>query len=231
MTLAILLAIAVHVLHAEARDEFRKGKIGALSESFDAEDKGVDARSQSRHFGLKLEPSETAKRFSVYVQNDHPEDLEILGVQTSLGLYVASIPRKIPGNGRARFTLVWSAGNGAGNVIEFLRVATPVGEKVVQIEPQQEEVVDFETREINWPQNGPAETKVVKVSCKKGFSVVSATAAGEGTNATVEARGAGIFYISINPGSVALRRVFPVVVKFEPTVIGVPTVIRCSVGE
>lgn len=217
---------------AQPKDEFRKSRVGVVPEKApDAVDMGVDNNRQARHFVIKPKWDEASYKFAVYVENEHPSDLEVLGVQASPGLYIANVPNKIPASGRAKITLIWAGSPGVANGAEYLKVLTPVGEKTVQIDLQQEKRVDFDTHELSWRVGGLGETKVVTIKCGTPVKIVAVQAAGAGNTATVKEVTPGIYQVEVTPGSVKRQGFFPVTIEFSPVLSGVPSVIQCVIVE
>lgn len=226
------LSFPLSLLLAEPREEFRKVPFGALPEEpAEATEKGVDAGRNARKFELKLRRDERASKFNVTVENETRDDLAILGVQASLGLYVVKFPAKIPGNGKAKITLIWAGAEGAASDTEFVRILTPVGEKTITVEPRLDKVISYDTQNLVWPVGGAPAAKTVTVTCVAPTKLVSAQAAGSANQVTITDQGGGIYKVSVLPGSVAAPTLFPVLLEFSPKPVGVSTVIRCAVGQ
>lgn len=226
------LVITVGLFSASPKDEFRKSRVGFLAEKApDAVDLGVDNGRQAQHFAINLKWDEVSYKFKVFVENDHPSDLEILGVQASLGLYIANVPAKIPANGKAKITLIWVGSPGVPAGTEFLKVLTPVGEKTVEIEAQQEKRVDFDTRELVWIKDGSSKTQTVTIKCSDPVKIVSVRAAGLGNTAVLKEDSPGVYRVEVTPGSVQRPTFFPVTIEFSPNLSGVGSVIQCEVRE
>lgn len=232
VVLLTYLLLSVGLFSAAPKDEFRKSRVGFLAEKApDAVDLGVDNGRQAQHFAINLKWDEAAYKFKVFVENDHPSDLEILGVQASLGLYIANVPTKIPAKGKAKITLIWVGSHGVPAGTEFLKVLTPVGEKTIEIEAQQEKRVDFDTHELVWKKGESSKTQTVTIKCSDPVKIVSVRAAGLGNTAVLKEDSPGLYRIEVTPGPVQELTSFPVTIEFSSNLIGVGSVIQCVVRD
>ena len=179
---------------------------------------------------LPLAWNETLKPFELTVTNDEDRTLKVYGVQTTPGLYVSDFPASIPAKGQATLVLIYAAAPGKGGNGDLVRILTDRAEKIIEVKPQREAAVQFESTRLEWLQDEPAVPKSVTFTvAAKTTTPKSVRIVGLPGNASPESLGGGVNRLTVAPLSTAKPQAFIAAITFEPALPGVTTFLSCAV--
>lgn len=177
---------------------------------------------------LSLAWTDTTRSVQILVSNPGTKALQVLGVQSTGGLYVVDYPKTIPAGGSASVSAIYEAKAGTDSDVELIRLKTDVGEKLVRLTLAREPVVTFETKQLKWTVGERLQAKTVLVVLDKGVTI-KGVAAPKGHSAEVQKINATSYRIVITPQSTAKATTFPVSVTLDPSVPGIMPFITCSI--
>jgi len=181
------------------------------------------------HFDLGWQQS--SKTFSVLLTNDSNKPLQIEGIQTTAGLYVVSFPQLVAANSSADIQLTYAATMGGGDV-DLVRLLTNRGDKQILVTHPRQQVVQLSARTLQWAVGEAPAPKSVTFTVTGNVSVPQGVETpGKLDSASLNKLADGTYQITVNPGSTASPRQFPVVVDFSPKLPGTVVLVTCFVGN
>lgn len=180
-------------------------------------------------YTLNLKWNDSRKDVTLAFQNPTAKPLQIYGVQSSPGLFVADFPKTIPPNGKGDIVVLFDLAPGSQGDMEVVRLKTSDGDKTLHVAHAREPVATLDKTELNWSLNAKAAAQTVTLTLTNGVKVAKVRALLDQT-ATVAAAGAGQYRITVTPKSTAKPISFPVIVTLDPEIPGVSPVITCTVG-
>lgn len=177
---------------------------------------------------LALAWTDTSKAVQIAITNSGATPLQILGVQSTSGLFVVDYPRTVPPKGSANLSAIYEARPGSDSEVELVRLKTADGERVVRVTLAREPVVTLETKQLRWTVGEAATPKSVLVAVDRGVTIRAVNAA-RGATATVQAVNATTYRVVVTPASTARAASFPVALALSPSAPGVTPFITCTV--
>lgn len=180
---------------------------------------------------LGLKWNESTRVFDVQVPNSAGQAAKVLGVQTTVGLYLADFPTAIPANGSAAFSLIYSSRPATDGTADLLRVLTDQGEIVVEVDHNRDSAAVLDQSSLEWAMGSAATAKTVTLLMVPGTTTpTGVTALGSWLQATLQPGSDKKHYsITITPTSTVKPQQGAVIVQFDPALPGVVMIISCSV--
>jgi len=179
---------------------------------------------------LSLAWTDATRSLQIPVSNSGDKALQVLGAQSTSGIFVVDFPKTIPAKGSALISVIYEAKAGSDSEVELVRLKTDAGEKLVRVTIAREPVVTFETKQLKWAVGEARQAKTVLVVVDKGVTIKSVSA-GKGHFAEVQKVNATSYRIVVTPQSTAKATTFPVAVTLNPSVPGLTPFITCSVAN
>lgn len=179
---------------------------------------------------LNLKWDEKTRSFDVGVDNPTDSKLEVLGIQSTPGIYVVDFPKSIPPRKSGTVSIVYASRPGLGGTRDIVRLLTNAGEREIILDHNREEVIRFDPASVEWKLNEKPAEKIVTLTVVDGKSTPkSVDALGAGNKAVLKDNGHGHYSVAITPGNTSEPQQFTVVVRLQPELPGVVPVISCSV--
>jgi len=234
LTLAVCGLLSTGLLSAQTTPDIGKTPTTLSKQPTPSVTRHVPVKSHAvgpARVSLALKWNEAQRSFIITLDNPSDVPLNVMGVQTSNGVYVADFPRSIPAQGKSDFRLLYFNGVGGGTgEVDLLRVLTDRGERVVQIDHDRDPSAQLDKTTLQWSQGATVAAKTVTLVVTPGTSLpLAVRAMGTGNQATLEPIGKNRYRISITPGATDKIMQFPVIITFDQAAPGETAVIACEV--
>lgn len=162
---------------------------------------------------------------SVPLANDSDKQLEVLGVQSSSGIFLVDFPQKIAAKKSDSIGFVYHAADNTDGDLDLIRVLTDQGIKDILVKIVRESAVKFDTRELQWTAGDALEAKSATITVTTGTVTPQKVRVAGGHQAVLEAAGANTWKVKITPASTAKSGKFVVSVDFDQPLPGTAPVI------
>lgn len=168
---------------------------------------------------------------SVPLKNDSTDTWQVLGVQSSAGIYIQDFPNKIKPGDSGEVDFIYDSREDTDSAVELIRVKTDNGVKTLAVQIQREIAVAFDTHEVHWKVGDPLASKSIIMTVSTGTVTPQNLKTSNGVSATLEPIDSTRYRVSITPKSTAKTDRFQVAVKFDKGLPGVSTKIYGSIDD
>jgi hypothetical protein len=162
---------------------------------------------------------------TVPLANDTDQPLQILGVQTSGGLFVVDFPDKLPAKKSDTIAFVHQPAENSDGDLEVIRVLTDQGIRQIHVKVAREEVARLDLRELRWTVGDPVTAKSATLTLTAGTVQPVRVRATGGSKAELERVDATTWRIKVTPAATAKSGQFAVFVDFDQALPGKAIVI------
>ena len=180
---------------------------------------------------LALKWNEKSRTLKVPFKNTAAAVMVIQGVQTSGGLFVVNFPKSLAAGRTDEIEVLVDTPTGTSAVADYLRLRTNLGDQVIPLNHDREQVFTLDKNNLQWVQDELVLAKSVSFTLAANTAVPKSVKvlSGGGHQAQLESLGGGRYRVAITPASTAKTSQFPVVIEMEPALPGVAPVIHCAV--
>lgn len=168
---------------------------------------------------------------SVPLMNDSSNVWQVLGVQSSAGIFIQDFPNRIKPGEAGAVDFIYDSREDTDSSAEIIRVKTDGGIRTMVVQVQREAAVTLDTHEVHWKVGEALVTKTITLTIVAGTVTPQNLKSNGGASAVLETIDSTHYRISITPKSTAKTDHFQVAVKFDKPLPGVATKVFGSIDD